>query len=371
MKKPKNRWKWIGHGIYRLLSFLISIFYNVEHLLFIVQKINNLDDVFDSLMIEIPQLNLIVKHLTLNLQTSRIAEINKVINDPIFEAKNKKDEEHLIKNNTDMHQLSKIMNICVCMCGLIWPASHFVRRYQDQNAVVPVYAPFSTDTWGGYSITVALEVVPLLWIGYGHLTLDCLISAYYAQTVVQLKIIKNNLQCLFDMDVDTRHMRSRYKDMSDPDLKRRLVYFIQRFDKLAWYTKEINKVFAPAVSFQFLTSSLTICMIANRLSCTPIFSVPFIFMFVVLLIISNQVFLYCYFGSLIHYESQSVVYSVYLSDWLSVSPYFRRMLLVAMVRWSRTLEPTVAGVIPLSLISFFTILKFAYSLYAILGTRHS
>lgn len=87
-------------------------------------------------------------------------------------------------------------------------------------------------------------MVPLLWIGYGHLAIDCLISAYYAQTVVQLKIIKNNLQCLFDTDADIRLVQFRYKDMIDPGLKGRLVYFVKRFDKLAWFvyfkTKELS-----------------------------------------------------------------------------------------------------------------------------------
>lgn len=40
MKKPKNRWKWICHGFYRVLSFLMAILFNLQHLLFIVQVRN-------------------------------------------------------------------------------------------------------------------------------------------------------------------------------------------------------------------------------------------------------------------------------------------------------------------------------------------
>ncbi|XP_075970372.1 odorant receptor 88a [Anticarsia gemmatalis] len=331
---------------------------------------DHLDDVFDCLMIEIPQLNLLVKYLTLNLQVTRIDKINKLINDPIFCADGKKDEELLLTNISFMHRLSKLIIVGVSVSALFWPTSHFVRRYQDETAVVPIYVPFDTDTWGKYSISVMFEVVPLIWVGYGHIALDFVVSTYYAQAEVQMKIIKYNLEHLFDANVYTSEESFRYRDEIDEDLKKRFVYYVQRFETLAWYTKEIDEIFNPAMSFQFFTSSMSLCMVVYRLSSTPVGTVPFVFLIVLILIYSTQVFLYCYFGNLVQYESQSLLDSVYLSDWVSVSPKFRRLLLIAMQRWSRTLAPRIAGIIPLSLNTFVSILKSAYSLYAVLGTRN-
>ncbi|XP_075970369.1 odorant receptor 4-like [Anticarsia gemmatalis] len=314
-------------------------------------------------------MNLFVKIVTFNLQISRINKINKLIKDPIFGGNSAMDEELLLNNQRGMQRLYKIINISVSIAGLFWPASHFFKRYQNANAAVPSYVPFDTDTWSKFTISVLFEVVPLLWIGYGHLAFDCVMSAYYAQAEVQLKIIKHNLEHLFYANVHATAENFKYRDESDGDLKQRFIYYVQRFEKLAWYAKEIDTVFGPIMSFEFLSSSVIMCMVVYLMSFTPVASIPFMFMVVLLLITSTQVFLYCYFGNLVQYESQSIVNSVYLSDWVSVSPKFRRLLLIAMQRWSRTLAPKVSGIVPLSLSTFVSIIRSAYSMYAVLGTR--
>ncbi|CAH1644187.1 unnamed protein product [Spodoptera littoralis] len=73
---------------------------------------------------------------------------------------------------------------------------------------------------------------------------------------------------------------------------------------------------------------------------------------------------------MVQYESDSIMTSVYLSDWLSASPQFRRDLIVAMLRWSKDITPRVSGIIPLSLATYVSVLKSAYSLFAVLSTKH-
>ncbi|KAF9798555.1 hypothetical protein SFRURICE_008288 [Spodoptera frugiperda] len=246
--------------------------------------------------------------------------------DPIFAAKTKKDEEMLLDNIKTSHRLVKYMIISILLAGVFWSASFFAKRYQDPTAVVYIYTPFETVSWAGYSFSVMMEILPLPWTGFGHLGIDCLIATYYAQAEVQLKIIK--------------------------------------------YTKEVSKIFNHALAFEFFSSAAVLCMVTFKMSYTPMFSLTFAFFTVMLGVLLMQVLLYCYFGNMVQYESDSIITSVYLSDWLSASPRFRRDLLIAMQRWSKSITPRVSGIIPLSLATYVSVLRSAYSLFAVLSTKH-
>lgn len=70
---------------------------------------------------------------------------------------------------------------------------------------------------------------PIFWVGYGHVTLDCLIVTYYAQAQVQLKIIKYNLENLFESTKSDERISN-----SDVDVKNRFLHYVKRFDKVNW-----------------------------------------------------------------------------------------------------------------------------------------
>ena len=87
-----------------------------------------------------------------------------------------------------------------------------------------------------FTCSILLEVAPLLWIGYGHLALDGLVATYYAQAEVQLKIIKYNLEHLFDNNGAARRF-GVYGDVADRDLRGRFIHYVQRYEAVAWYVR--------------------------------------------------------------------------------------------------------------------------------------
>ncbi|XP_050557510.1 odorant receptor 94a-like [Spodoptera frugiperda] len=376
LKKPRNRCLWICHQIYRPLAFILVLWYNAVHLIFIVQGFHDhLDDVFESARIEIIQVNLVVKLITLYVYTSRIEKINKLIDEPIFAAYTKKDEEMLLQTTRNMHRLVRYIKISVSLAGVFWPGSLFAKRYQDPKAVVYIYTPFDTESWTGYSLSVLMEVAPIIWIGLGHLAIDCLVATYYAQAEVQLKIIKYNLEHLFDTDAATERAQDErftvYRDEMDRNVRRRFVHYIQRYETVARYTKEVTDVFNYAMAFELFTSSALLCLVAFVMSFTPVVSIAFVFSMVMLVVLLMRVFVYCYVGNMVQHQSETVATSVYLSSWMSASPPLRRDLLVGMLRWSKDLTPIVFGIVPLSLTTYVSLLRSAYSLFAVLSTMNN
>ncbi|KAJ0180011.1 hypothetical protein K1T71_004602 [Dendrolimus kikuchii] len=334
------------------------------------QHRKDMDDLLENIIIEIPQINLFTKLLAFNFQSKRIDKINTLLHDSIFAANCEKDEEYFTKDKIEMHGLSKLLNIGVSITGLIcWPISFFVERLKDQSTVIPAYVPFETTSWFGFFWSVVLEVVPVVWVGHGHIALDCVAITYYSQIRVQLKIIKHNLESLFDTQNITEN-DFHYKDVLDSNLHNRFVDYVKRYERLIWYSKEVNSLFNFSITFQFVTSSTSICAVIYKMSTENVLSTPFMFHLFLLILLLTQVFIYCYYGNLVSLESQLLNRSVVMSDWSAVSPWFRKQLLIAMTRWSIPIVPKVCGVIPISLKTFITIVRSSHTLYTILLTKH-
>ncbi|XP_049866134.1 putative odorant receptor 19b [Pectinophora gossypiella] len=118
-------------------------------------------------------------------------------------------------------------------------------------------------------------------------------------------------------------------------------------------------------------TSCVICTVIYRMSIVSPTSVPFLFLVGYFLILQFQVFLYCFYGELVKYESSFIVDSAYKSDWRLLSPSFRRQLLIAMARWSIPITPTVSGVVRLSLSTFVMVIRGAFNLFTVLKTTNN
>ncbi|XP_037874908.1 odorant receptor 94b [Bombyx mori] len=320
----------------------------------------------EGMMTEIPQLNLFLKCINLNLRSSRVDHLHELLNDPIFAAKTLKDKQHLIQNKKEVTRFARLLLTYVTVGGFIWPMSFCFRRIKDPNTVVPFYVPFTPDNWTKFILQLFMLCFPIFWVGYGHVTLDCLIVTYYAQAQVQLKIIKYNLENLFESTKSDIRISN-----SDVDVKNRFLHYVKRFDKVNWLINEVTDIFNPCLTFQFFTSSVAICMVIYKLSDTYIVSLEFVFLLNFIFVLLTQMFIYCYYGNVVSYESKYINTSLYLSDWSSASPGVRKMFLIVMPRWTRPLVVRIARVVPLSLDSFVSIVKSSYTLYTILVTKNS
>ncbi|XP_026729582.1 odorant receptor 19a-like [Trichoplusia ni] len=333
------------------------------------QNLHDVDAIFDALIIGIPQMNLLVKALNIYLQGSKIHKLNELLKDPIFAMHSNKDEKILLKSKMTTDRLFRYIVITCTVTATMFLALLFIKRYYDPTSRLSVYTPFEVNSWGSYSGAVFLKAYPLFWMGCGHLCLDYTVVLYFCQMKVQLEIIKSNIENLFDSDDPTNELiprgRHRYNDEIDQDIKDRFIHYVKRYENLLWFSREVNSIFNIPISINFLTSMVATCAATYIFSTVKILSFQGLFMLLLIMILSAQVFFICYFGNLVQFESESLASAVYLSNWYSASPRFRRILLIAMLCWSRPLSLTVSGVVPISLDTFVSYVKSAYTLYAV------
>ncbi|XP_059048273.1 uncharacterized protein LOC131843617 [Achroia grisella] len=287
---------------------------------------NDKDAIFDTISLEIAQFNLLLKFVIAATQLDKLSKLNEIVKGPYFCPKSKRDEEFLIANKKGTFKLMLFIYTGMSVGAEIWVLSYVMKRKENINSLVPFYFLRDSTTWSSYILSAFLETHIILCLTFGHISYDMIIGLYYAQSMVQLKILKYNVERLFDeFDIDrenTTSLQGKYIDINNPQLKENFIYYVKKYEEIT----------------------------ADKLS------VPFLFSMTLTIMYQSQVFLYCYYGSLVEYESQSVCTALYNSNWLSTSPSFRSNVLIAMIRWTVPIETRVAAVVPLSLNTMISVM---------------
>ncbi|KOB65086.1 Odorant receptor, partial [Operophtera brumata] len=146
-----------------------------------------------------------------------------------------------------------------------------------------------------FGLAHAYMSILITFQGYGNVTMDCTIVALFSQARTQVQILRYNLEQL--------------ANQNDTDSK-------------------IN---------------------AKRHNTRGILSAEFVSMAVYLGCMLGQLFIYCYFGTQLKVESEFLNQSLYSTDWLSLSPRFRRQILLMMQYCYHPISPRTAYIVPMSL----------------------
>nr|BAR43481.1 putative olfactory receptor 39 [Ostrinia furnacalis] len=364
----KNRFLGICHDVYRVLMILYMSIYTVQHFVFIYMNVTRGDAInWQVAVFSIGMLNMVVKGITIYMHPESIDEIHDLIKDPMFAATCKEDEDIIKKNEYHIGLFIKITYVTLTVCLFFWVASIIVTRLVDDTAMPPSYFPFATNPWPQYIIATFVETVgSVLWFGYGHFSIDCSVACYYGRATAQLRIIRYHLEHFFDNG--GAQGRFQYKDVVDRSLDEKFVYYVQCYQYVNRMIDNVSDAFNWGIAFHLCIVTTGMGMCVFIISTRDIFSLDMLFTVTIFVLLLLQNFMYCYCGDLVKSESDQVCTSMYFSDWTAVSPRFRRKMLIAMTRWARPIEPRVT-IVPISLTTFASILRFSYTLYTMMKTR--
>nr|WPO56448.1 odorant receptor [Leucinodes orbonalis] len=360
-----------AHYVYRILVIFIAVLSLTQHGIRMYQMRDVREELFLALIKGIPVFTLIIKEINIFRYILRINKLHEQIKDSKCMPSNEKDADYLLKNNKFMYTLTKISMLMMFVGFSSFVVFMFIRRYLDPKVQLPSYMPFSTDSMVGFCVAIILDLIIGTWTGFGQYASDLVIATYYAHATVQLKILKYNLISVFGVDKVESNMtiignHFQYKDVLDPNLKQRFGYYAEKYRMLICFVQDVDAIFNWHMSIQFFTASANLCFVSSIFSTVKILSSDFVFSTIVALLSASQVFLYCYFGHQVRYESESMNTAIYSSDWMSVSPSLRRDVFTAMTAWHRPISSQVSYIVPVSLVTFVSIMRFAYSLYTLM-----
>ncbi|KAG5889705.1 hypothetical protein JTB14_029735 [Gonioctena quinquepunctata] len=189
-----------------------------------------------------------------------------------------------------------------------------------------------------------------------NVSLDTMVVGMLLQSAVQVKILKNNLQFLEDKD--EKEIDIRYDtNMSRDDLKAKLDYkyicrSIDHYDAILQYAKDVANVYSVAISSQLFASIVVICISCLQLSIVQPFTFVFFGMVTYIVTMLMQVFIYCYYGTLLYEESNSLNTAIYMSKWYNYDHKSKKSLITLMERAKRPIELTAGKFFVLSLDTF-------------------
>ncbi|XP_045764808.1 odorant receptor 85c-like [Maniola jurtina] len=297
-----------------------------------------------------------------------------VIKGSYFAPKNSFHEDIARANAVSMTRLHKLYCIAVSICGVLFTAYPLINKSLGQEAQVPGYFPFDTSETPIFHIAVVYMSVLITLQAYGHVTMDCTIVGFYAQAKTQLQILRHKFEHFVDEfeseGKSTDHFE--YIDQNENHkraLQKKFVCCLDHYELIVWFVKEVESIFGEAMIFQFFVMVWVICMTTYKIVGLSVMSAEFISIVMYLGCMLAQLYIYCYYGTLLKVESELVNDSIYQSGWQSLSPAFRRQLYMLMERCKRTVELRTAFVIPMSLDTYISILRSSYALFTILDRK--
>nr|XP_015839897.1 PREDICTED: odorant receptor Or1-like [Tribolium castaneum] len=192
--------------------------------------------------------------------------------------------------------------------------------------------------------------------------IDPLIAGLASHATTQLKILKNNLQFLSeDADQVIAQQLTKARIIQD-----KIRFCIIHHNAILDFVDYYENVYSGIVFSQFIASVFVICLACFYLSIVEPFSVIFFAMVIFLVTVLSQIFLYSYYGTLLFEENNTLTNAVYMGQWYTYDVTSRKALIILMERSKRPMTVRAGKVLDLSLETFTTILRRAYSLLAVL-----
>ncbi|XP_063912174.1 odorant receptor Or1-like [Zophobas morio] len=303
---------------------------------------------------------------------ARGAQIKKCIRffeAPFFRISSPKQKLIIEDCNRTCRKINMIFLIFVSGSVTSWAAKPFF--WKDYRLPVDVWLPF--DALSGprvyYPVYVFL-VIGVSYAAYSSGAIDPLIAGLACHATGQIRVLKDNLQYLNEY-AGEELTRRNYRHDEGNILKSRIIYnkikeCVDHHDAILEFVKFYEKSFSLSVFSQFMGSIFVICVTCLQLSMVDPLTFGFVSLIIYLTTMLSEIFLYCYFGSILIDESNSLTDAIYMGEWYTYDIKARRSLITLMERSKRPMVVTAGKILDLSLVTFTTIIRRSYSLLAVL-----
>ncbi|KAJ8943733.1 hypothetical protein NQ318_007181 [Aromia moschata] len=206
----------------------------------------------------------------------------------------------------------------------------------------------------------------------GNAALDTLVAGLICHAANQVAILKDTLEHLARTVDDQIEQESKMMSEAEKnELRSRKIYkkickCIDHYDAIDQFVKDLEKTYSFVVFTQFVASIVVICISCLQLSIVKPFTVTFFSVVIFVTTMFIEIYLFCYYGTVLYEESDSIVNAIYMSEWYNYDNKSKKALITLMERAKRPMMVTAGKLLDLSLVTFTTIIRRSYSLLAVL-----
>ncbi|XP_031770424.1 odorant receptor 94a isoform X2 [Galleria mellonella] len=348
-------------GFYQLSTKTPKIFRNIHYVYMRVR--DDADKVMSTMFLFLTYTDCIFKAVVVMMKTDEIEEVFDIMKGPLY---NQGDPEHrpilLEAGRQGLIVLRTFNYMCIITC-ILWVVHPTIKHIQGKIIEFPVWLPFEYNSNPRYYFAALYIVTQTTWEGYANSTIDVLIVFLLVQCKAQISIIRVELQRLvMKSQEEANALSCHFTVIAEKRIKKILVHHRQ----IVKTADKIQDIFGYAVFYQLLVAGWILCTSAYRMASVTPLSVEFLSMLMYISCILLQVFIYCYFGSEVTYESEMLTESVYFMNWLALPVKLRRTIIIFMERIKRPIRPMACYIVPFSNATFVSIVRSSYTFYAFL-----
>ncbi|XP_073952887.1 odorant receptor 94b-like [Choristoneura fumiferana] len=351
------------HNIYMCFSFFFIMLYTIQQIVNVYQVRGDVDKIMDSMFLLLTFCDSICKQIVFLIYPHNIQELFEIMKGPYF---NQGLEEHrplLLKTVYQAQLLLKIFNkLCLLTC-ILWVLFPIISHFKQETVEFTIWLPFDANTNPQFYVAIFYVWLQTTWLGYNNSTMDIFIVYLFAQTKTQLSILRIDLENLVSRCKVEAVCSSTFNDL----LEKRLKGVIHHYNEIIKFSTLNERIFNGPILFQFLISGWIICTTAYRTINMSPASGEFLSMILYMICIFSELFLFCFFGNEVAYESEILMESAYGMEWPELQVKHRRFLIIFMERIKYPIKPKAGKIVPLSINTFVQIVKTSYTFFTFLN----
>ncbi|XP_023310033.1 odorant receptor Or1-like [Anoplophora glabripennis] len=254
------------------------------------------------------------------------------------------------------------------LCWACVPLVYEVRRFP-----ITVWLPF--DPFENTPIYFSLYIFLVLVVvnaGVDNICVDTLLAFQVYHAASQIKILKDTLAHLGERAEEQILKEGKSLSLEDKDnLKNNIIYkkichCVDHYEAIYKFVEDLETTYSFIVFSQMIATIVVICICCLRFTVDIPFTMPFFGTATFTAAALIEIFLYCYSGTLLYEESNSVINAIYMSEWYTYDEKSKKALLTLMERAKRPIKVTAGKLLDLSLATFTAIIRRSYSLLAVL-----
>nr|AJE25872.1 olfactory receptor OR12 [Planotortrix excessana] len=198
---------------------------------------------------------------------------------------------------------------------------------------------------------------------YGHMmynvNIDTLIVGFMVLAIAQMKVLSHDLENLKIEKTDT----GRGEELDQKQLQK-LYKCVKHYALVLKYCADFQQIISATMFVQYGVGAACICVTMCALL-LPLKVETFIFMVGYFFVMSLQLFVPAFLGTQLLYESQELMVAAYKSDWIPRSRGYRQSIKLFVERAKHPVVITGLKIFPLSLATYISIMKTAYSCFTL------
>ncbi|XP_068906925.1 odorant receptor 10-like [Tenebrio molitor] len=237
----------------------------------------------------------------------------------------------------------------------------------QQKLPVNIITPFGTETRGKYLFTLMYTIIPVTYLVWIIVTLDALFMALMSCISAHLNVLGGAFKTLHPRCVE-RITRCKLNSKNlEHEVDKEMIKCIQHLQTLLRVSEQLESIYNVQTFFQACVSLGEMCFSLFLLSQTIDQSIGSEITY--LFGTSLELLMYCWFGNRITEASMKLSYSIYEADWLSAKLSTRKKMILTMTRMTKPIYVTIGKITPLTLNTFLTMARGAYSFFTFLKQK--